>query len=158
MRMSVNGAALHPVTRVHLQETDNPDLRDRAYVYWRLLSTDPEAAKDVILADKPIISDTASTIDPAMLDTLLANISSLASVYHKPPDTFVSRTRLAVQRAEDLIAQRTSIDGDAGSISPHQANLCITKNPAVCSCDAGYTNAGLMQQRPVSLHGRSRVP
>lgn len=24
------------------QETDNPDLRDRAYVYWRLLSTDPE--------------------------------------------------------------------------------------------------------------------
>lgn len=29
-------------------ETDNPDLRDRAYVYWRLLSTDPEVcvAKD----------------------------------------------------------------------------------------------------------------
>lgn len=24
------------------QETDNPDLRDRAYVYWRMLSTDPE--------------------------------------------------------------------------------------------------------------------
>lgn len=23
-------------------ETDNPDLRDRAYIYWRLLSTDPE--------------------------------------------------------------------------------------------------------------------
>lgn len=26
-----------------LQETDNPDLRDRAYIYWRLLSTDPGA-------------------------------------------------------------------------------------------------------------------
>jgi AP-1 complex subunit beta-1 len=24
------------------QETDNPDLRDRAYIYWRLLSSDPE--------------------------------------------------------------------------------------------------------------------
>lgn len=24
---------------------ENPDIRDRAYVYWRLLSTDPEAAK-----------------------------------------------------------------------------------------------------------------
>ena len=23
------------------QETDNPDLRDRGYIYWRLLSTDP---------------------------------------------------------------------------------------------------------------------
>lgn len=25
-----------------LQSTDDPDLRDRAYIYWRLLSTDPE--------------------------------------------------------------------------------------------------------------------
>lgn len=25
-------------------DTDNPDLRDRAYVYWRLLSTDPEVS------------------------------------------------------------------------------------------------------------------
>lgn len=23
------------------QEADNPDLRDRAYIYWRLLSSDP---------------------------------------------------------------------------------------------------------------------
>jgi AP-2 complex subunit beta-1 len=27
------------------EEVDNPDLRDRGYVYWRLLSTDPAAAK-----------------------------------------------------------------------------------------------------------------
>jgi vesicle coat complex subunit len=27
------------------EETDNPDLRDRAFIYWRLLSTDPLAAK-----------------------------------------------------------------------------------------------------------------
>ena len=26
-------------------ETDNPDLRDRAYIYWRLLSTDPEVTR-----------------------------------------------------------------------------------------------------------------
>ena len=25
------------------QETDNPDLRDRGYIYWRLLSSDPGA-------------------------------------------------------------------------------------------------------------------
>ncbi len=28
------------------QETDNPDLRDRAYIYWRLLSTDPGVSCD----------------------------------------------------------------------------------------------------------------
>ncbi|GJX78763.1 root hair defective 3-like protein [Tanacetum coccineum] len=35
-------------------ETDIPDLRDRAYIYWRLLLTDLEAAKDVILVEKPV--------------------------------------------------------------------------------------------------------
>jgi vesicle coat complex subunit len=31
-------------------ETDNPDLRDRAYVYWRLLSTDPEVGRQLFCA------------------------------------------------------------------------------------------------------------
>lgn len=30
-------------------ESDIPDLRDRGFMYWRLLSADPEAAKDVVL-------------------------------------------------------------------------------------------------------------
>ncbi|KAB5564526.1 hypothetical protein DKX38_004580 [Salix brachista] len=82
-------------------ETDNPDLRDRAYIYWRLLSTDPEAAKDVVLAEKPVISDDSNQLDPSLLDELLANIATLSSVYHKPPETFVTRVKTAAQRTED---------------------------------------------------------
>ncbi|KAL5713960.1 hypothetical protein ACHQM5_015986 [Ranunculus cassubicifolius] len=82
-------------------ETDNPDLRDRAYIYWRLLSTDPEAAKDVVLAEKPVISDDSNQIDPTLLDELLANIATLSSVYHKPPEAFVSRLKTAIQRPDD---------------------------------------------------------
>ncbi|CAI5471097.1 unnamed protein product [Closterium sp. Yama58-4] len=78
------------------QETDNPDLRDRAYVYWRLLSTDPEAAKDIVLAEKPTISDEVSGLDPDLLAELLRNIATLSSVYQKPPSAFVSRLRSAV--------------------------------------------------------------
>ena len=37
------------------EHSDNPDLRDRGYIYWRLLSTDPDAAKAVVLADRPVI-------------------------------------------------------------------------------------------------------
>ncbi|KAK8445897.1 hypothetical protein SEVIR_9G404300v4 [Setaria viridis] len=81
-------------------ETDNPDLRDRAYIYWRLLSTDPEAAKDVVLAEKPVISDDSNQLDSSLLDELLANISTLSSVYHKPPESFVSRVK-AAPRADD---------------------------------------------------------
>eukprot|EP00249_Psilotum_nudum_P015475 c25346_g1_i2 orf=354-3071(+) len=94
------------------QETDNPDLRDRAYIYWRLLSTDPEAAKDVVLAEKPTISDDANLLDLSLLDELLANIATLASVYHKPPDSFVSRVKPTMQRTED---EDEYLDGqDAG--------------------------------------------
>ncbi|XP_042490783.1 beta-adaptin-like protein C [Macadamia integrifolia] len=82
-------------------ETDNPDLRDRAYIYWRLLSTDPEAAKDVVLAEKPVISDDSNLLDSSLLDELLANIATLSSVYHKPPEAFVSRVKTAIQRPED---------------------------------------------------------
>ncbi|KAK6947812.1 Clathrin/coatomer adaptor, adaptin-like, N-terminal [Dillenia turbinata] len=81
-------------------ETDNPDLRDRAYIYWRLLSTDPEAAKDVVLAEKPVISDDSNQLDPSLLDELLANIATLSSVYHKPPEAFVTRVK-TVQRTEE---------------------------------------------------------
>ncbi|KAK1308250.1 Beta-adaptin-like protein C [Acorus calamus] len=82
-------------------ETDNPDLRDRAYIYWRLLSSDPEAAKDVVLAEKPVISDDSNQLDPSLLDELLANIATLSSVFHKPPDAFVSRAKSAVSRPDD---------------------------------------------------------
>ncbi|KAJ6826811.1 beta-adaptin-like protein B [Iris pallida] len=82
-------------------ETDNPDLRDRAYIYWRLLSTDPEAAKEVVLAEKPVISDDSNQLDPSLLDELLANIATLSSVYHKPPEAFVSRAKAATPRPDD---------------------------------------------------------
>lgn len=68
-----------------MQETDNPDLRDRAYVYWRLLSSDPEAARSVVLAEKPVIAQDTSSMDPKLLQTLLGNLSTLSSVYHLPP-------------------------------------------------------------------------
>mmetsp|Transcript_21443 Transcript_21443/g.50438 ORF Transcript_21443/g.50438 Transcript_21443/m.50438 type:complete len:907 (-) Transcript_21443:82-2802(-) len=83
------------------QESDNPDLRDRGYVYWRLLSTNPEAAKKVVLADKPTIADDTSQLEPSLLDELLCHVSSLASVYHKPPETFVNKTRIAVHSGDD---------------------------------------------------------
>ncbi|VDL20129.1 unnamed protein product [Hymenolepis diminuta] len=70
-------------------ESDNPDLRDRGYIYWRLLSTDPTAAKEVVLAEKPLISEETDLLEPSLLDELVCNLGSLASVYHQPPSAFV---------------------------------------------------------------------
>ncbi|KAE8548687.1 hypothetical protein EYB25_009068 [Talaromyces marneffei] len=92
------------VLQAATKENDNPDIRDRAYVYWRLLSntTDPNAAKNVVLSQKPPITTTIQTLPPALLDQLLEEMSTLASVYHKPPEQFVGQGRFgadAVQRA-----------------------------------------------------------
>ncbi|KAI9311496.1 putative beta-adaptin [Dichotomocladium elegans] len=73
------------------EEVDNPDLRDRGYIYWRLLSTDPAAAKAIVLSEKPPISTESDNMDTAFLDELLLHISSLASIYHKSPTTFIHR-------------------------------------------------------------------
>jgi len=73
------------------EESDNPDLRDRGFIYWRLLSTDPEAAKLVVLGDKPVIEDDTFKLEPNLLNTLIGQIATLSSIYHKPPEAFVVR-------------------------------------------------------------------
>ncbi|KNC64993.1 hypothetical protein SARC_18301, partial [Sphaeroforma arctica JP610] len=61
------------------QDSDNPDLRDRGYIYWRLLSTDPAAAKAVVLAEKPLITEETDQLDPTLLDELICNIGTMAA-------------------------------------------------------------------------------
>lgn len=87
---------LHKAT----EESDNPDLRDRGYVYWRLLSANPEAANAVVLAEKPVISDDTFALEPTILDELIGKISTLASVYHKLPSTFVVRSTVSELREQ----------------------------------------------------------
>lgn len=61
----------------------------------------PQAAKDVVLAEKPVITDDSNNLDPSLLDELLVNIATLSSVYHKPPEAFVTRTHSSAQKTED---------------------------------------------------------
>ena len=65
-------------------ETDNPDLRDRGYMYWRLLSTDAALAKQVVMGPKPAITAESEKLDPATLEEMCLNVGTLATVYLKP--------------------------------------------------------------------------
>ncbi|CAG8647231.1 14184_t:CDS:10 [Funneliformis caledonium] len=108
------------VLQIATSECDNPDIRDRAYVYWRLLSTDPQAAKAVVLSDKPVISIEGNALNGLLLEELISNISSLASVYHKPPETFLGRGRFGADAV-----QRRAIEEqeEASRESPIQAQV-----------------------------------
>src|SRR5436190_4825712 len=82
-------------------ECDNPDIRDRAYIYWRLLSASGQVAKSVVLSEKPPINANQQVLSNQLLDELVSELGSLASVYHKPADSFVGKGRFgadAVQR------------------------------------------------------------
>jgi AP-2 complex subunit beta-1 len=66
------------------KETDNPDLRDRGYMYWRLLSSSHEVAKSIVLGEKPTITAESERLDPHTLEEMCLNVGTLATVYLKP--------------------------------------------------------------------------
>ena len=90
------------VLKAATDECDNPDIRDRAYVYWRLLSntSDQNAPKNIILSEKPPITTTIESLPPVLLEKLLAELSTLASVYHKPPEQFVGQGRYGADEVQ----------------------------------------------------------
>ena len=75
------------------EETDNPDLRDRGYMYWRLLSTDPEQAKKVVMGPKPAITAESEKLDPATLEEMCLVVGTLSTVYLKPVQSVFRNAR-----------------------------------------------------------------
>jgi len=109
------------------QDSENPDLRDRGFIYWRLLSTDPAAAKDVVLAEKPLIAEETDLVEPTLLDELICHIASLASVYHKPPTAFVEGKvglkRMLPARGGDDSDPDSAAEVAAATIIPEPGSL-----------------------------------
>lgn len=66
------------------EESDNPDVRDRGYMYWRLLSADPKAAKRIVAGEMPLITTDSDRMDDDRLEELELCIGSLATIYLKP--------------------------------------------------------------------------
>lgn len=75
------------------KECENPDLRDRGFIYWRLLSTNPQLAKKIVLSPRPLISEQSFTLETEFLEKLIENIGHLSCVYSKKPEDFVKRLK-----------------------------------------------------------------
>lgn len=50
------------VLKLASEESDNPDLRDRGYIYWRMLHTDPTRTKEVVLTKRPGYNEDLSNL------------------------------------------------------------------------------------------------
>jgi AP-2 complex subunit beta-1 len=80
---------VHKVLKWATEDVDNPDLRDRGFMYWRLLAINPSTAREIVLAEKPAITTDADRMDRGALDQLLLHTGTLGSIYHKNPETFI---------------------------------------------------------------------
>ena len=79
-------ALVHKVLKWTTEEIDNPDLRDRGFMYWRLLAINPVIAFEIVLSEKPAITNDADRMDRGALDQLLLHTGTLGSIYHKNPE------------------------------------------------------------------------
>jgi vesicle coat complex subunit len=135
------GSSLVPkVLKWATEETDNPDLRDRGYMYWRLLSSAPEEAKKIVMGEKPAITaEESEKLDPGTLEEMCLNVGTLATVYLKPVNQVFRSARprklqdspalqrselptvkAAQQARERAVAERAKID--TSNTNGHTAN------------------------------------
>ena len=75
------------------KECEDPDVRDRGYMYYRLMTIDPQLASKIIVNDKPRINEDVSGFDDNLLAILMDNLGTMATIYEKPPEAFVKKTK-----------------------------------------------------------------
>ncbi|BGP57969.1 beta-adaptin [Rhodotorula sphaerocarpa] len=120
-------ALVQRVLALATKTADSADLRDRAYIQWRLLSSDTEMAKSVILASRPPISLPTLSVPPSLLDELIRELGALSAVYHKPVQAFIAGGKLG-----------------ADQISTTQRSEAATREAALATVVAGQKAENLL--------------
>lgn len=134
-------AMLETVLDVATKEVDNADVRDRGFIYLRLLTKTPEVAKQVVLSARPHVKDNSGKISDDVLNELIGNMSSLASVYHKPPANFVPKMRV---RAAP-VPRKTKAAAEGNSTSSASSTTPTTTNEPAQQpvSNGGFVDLGL---------------
>ena len=156
------------------EETDDPDLRDRGFMYWRLLSTDPTAAKEIVMGEKPPISAESERLDSKTLEELCLNVGTLATVYLKPVQQVFRAARPKRLAASPALQTPPddAMNGGAFTIpvskllaaSPGQVPSATTEsstanagkpdfNAAVNAADVYFAGVGSQQMAAMNLNG-----
>jgi AP-1 complex subunit beta-1 len=97
------------------EESENPDLRDRAYIFWRLLENDPDSAKEILLGEKPdFIYKEENKFNKELLNDLIENLTNISCLYQKNSVEFLL--------AEDLIIGDSNKEKDEESDNKDKDN------------------------------------
>lgn len=151
------------------EDTDNPDLRDRGYMYWRLLSSDMATAKAIVMGEKPPITAESEKLDPDTLEEMCLNVGTLATVYLKPVQQVFRSARPrkltdspALQKhnlptANGLDGQKSLSAfgmGNQPAIRPPQMNGNGNLAAAVDAADEFFAGVGSQQMAAMHINGQ----
>ncbi|PGH13679.1 hypothetical protein AJ79_03528 [Helicocarpus griseus UAMH5409] len=146
------------------EETDDPDLRDRGYMYWRLLSTDPNAARTIVMGEKPPITAESEKLDPSTLEELCLNVGTLATVYLKPvhqvfrsarPKRLTPSPALQRPAADQMRNPALFVPGSNLPPQPTAASAAASKgdlSAAVSAADDYFATVGPQQMASMTLN------
>lgn len=99
---------LQKVLEMATKDCENADVRDKAYIYWRLLSSSSkESQKQIVLTKLPPIKTTIASFNPVVLEALVKELSTLASVYHKPSFTFIDPNLYSPLSSDQVTTRRS---------------------------------------------------
>lgn len=85
------------------KDNNVPDVRNRAMIYWRLLSSDSQSAKDIVVFSKETVVHSGAQYDDAVLKELMLNMGSVSGVLHVVPSDFVKRSRFSPEEDDDIV-------------------------------------------------------
>ena len=124
------GAQLVPkVLKWATEETDHPDLRERGFFYWRLLSyNDSSLAKHIVMGVKPTITAESEKLDPVTLEEMCLNVGTLATVYLKPVNQVFRQAR--TKRLQDSPALQKHRLASQNAIAGHHEPLSLPTTSA----------------------------
>lgn len=77
---------------VATENVSNPDVRDRAFIYWRMLSTDPAKTKDVVFGYRPQAKDSDKLVDKSFLNDMMKSLGYASSLFEKKPDELFQKS------------------------------------------------------------------
>lgn len=101
----------------------NPDLRERGYIYWRILNGDPAFAKKAILNSTDLTTEFSDILmDDALVDELLLNLGNVSNILMKPVKSTFSTAKPVMKQekleANDLIGISTLTISSNNNESP----------------------------------------
>lgn len=132
---------LETVLKYATKKTENPDLRDRGYIYWRLLMHDKDLATRVIRGRKPPITAQKQLLPKDVLTDLIPYLGTLASVFHKVPPALT----LIVKNAQNPEAASEMTAGAAEQ--QHQQDMNAQMQMGQAGFDSGIANEILAAQQ-----------